>query len=224
VFRCAEINSSFRHEHRPATYARWAASTPPDFRFSVKLPSEITHVAKLERAVAPLDRFLDTIAPLGDRLGPLLVQLPGSLEFSARTASTFFAALRRRVAGPVVCEPRHPSWFAADAEQVLVRHRVGRVAADPLRAPGADRPGGWLGDEPTRAVAYFRWHGAPRVYWSSYPQETIERWAAEVTTLARRCECWCVFDNTASGAAAGDALRLQEALARIAPHDRPRSA
>jgi uncharacterized protein YecE (DUF72 family) len=220
VLSCAEINSSFRNDHRPSTYARWAAATPPGFRFSVKLPSRITHQRKLVDVAGPLDDFLGAAGALGDRFGPLLVQLPGSLAFTPRLASTFFSVLRRRFAGPVVCEPRHASWFTEPAAaRILERHKIGRVGADPARAQGGERPGGWLADG---SVAYFRWHGAPRVYWSSYAPERIAFWAAEIEKLATRHECWCIFDNTASGAAAGDALALLERLAigRRAPDAR----
>jgi uncharacterized protein YecE (DUF72 family) len=208
IFNCAEINSSFRHAHRPATYARWAAATPPGFRFSVKLPEEITHRRRLAGVVEPLARFLDEAGALGDRLGPLLVQLPGSLALDPRVAQTFFAVLRRRFDGPVVCEPRHASWFGATAEALLARHRIGRVAADPARVPSAAQPGGWLGDAEARGVAYFRWHGSPRVYRSSYDDERIAGWAAEIREWHARADCWCVFDNTTSGAATPNALSL----------------
>ncbi|MEP7057871.1 MAG: DUF72 domain-containing protein [Caldimonas sp.] len=214
ALRCTEINSSFRREHRAATYARWAAATPPGFRFAVKLPHRITHEGRLERVVAPLERFLDAVGELGDRLGPLLVQLPPSLACAPRIASTFFGVLRRRFDGAVVCEPRDASWFDDAAERMLIRYRIGRVAADPARVPAAARPGGWLGDSSKRGVAYFRWHGSPRVYWSSYGAERIGQWAADVQDCAERSDCWCIFDNTASGAAAPNALELVAELAR----------
>src|SRR4051812_37700427 len=78
VLSGSEINSTFKHEHRTSTYARWAATTPPGFRFAVKLPHGITHARRLVGSVDLLERFLGDIAALGDRLGPLLVQLPAS--------------------------------------------------------------------------------------------------------------------------------------------------
>ena len=213
VLPCAEINSSSRQHHQPSTYARWAAAMPPGFRFSAKLPAEITHVRRLADVVQPLERFLGEVTELGDRLGPLLVQLPGSLALDLRTANTFFAVLRRRFHGAVVCEPRHASWFEKPADALYLRHRIGRVAADPARVPAAAASGGWLGDATQRGVAYVRWHGAPRIYWSDYPPERLAQWAAEVAAWSARCECWCIFDNTASGAAAPNALDFQELLA-----------
>ena len=81
IFRCAEVNSSFHRPHAAATYARWAASTPDHFRFAVKVPRTITHDHQLRRVRVLLERFLRETDGLGRKRGPLLVQLPPSLEF-----------------------------------------------------------------------------------------------------------------------------------------------
>lgn len=201
-----EINSSFYRPHRPATYVRWAAATPPGFRFAVKMPKAITHGKRLHDISAELERFLAECGQLGDRLGPLLVQLPPSLAFDPERAVRFWAGLRARHAGPVVCEPRHPSWFADPAERELDRWSVARVAADPPPCPGADQPGGWPG------LIYRRLHGSPQIYRSPYG---AERLAALAESLAAApAPAWCVFDNTADFAATGDALALDALLAR----------
>lgn len=83
-FDAVEINSSFYRPHRPSTYARWAASVPAGFRFSLKLPREITHTRRLVEVAEPLDRFLGEVAALGERLGPVLVQLPPKFRLRAR--------------------------------------------------------------------------------------------------------------------------------------------
>jgi uncharacterized protein YecE (DUF72 family) len=203
VLRCAEINSSFHRPHAAATYHKWAASTPQDFRFSVKLPRTITHDRHLRRARQPLEQFLEESAGLGEKRGPLLVQLPPSLSFDIRVAARFFGLLRERYDGAVVCEPRHVTWFRDAAEALLVRHRVARVAADPPPAPGADRPGGWHGH------IYFRLHGSPRKYWSRYDAKYITSMSAALAAVPPATETWCVFDNTASGAALDNAMDLQ---------------
>jgi uncharacterized protein YecE (DUF72 family) len=136
----------------------------------------------------------------------VLVQLPPSLEFQSRAATAFFTLLRQRYHGAVVCEPRHESWFSPSAEALLIRHEVARVAADPERVPGADRPGGWKG------VIYYRLHGSPRTYWSKYEAIYIERLAAALQSVPRSVDAWCVFDNTASGAALENARELQSLL------------
>src|SRR5215211_5544964 len=93
VMNCAEIDSSFHRPHAAAVYEKWASSTADSFRFSVKVPRTITHDAQLKACRPLLDRFLAEIAGLGTRLGPLLVQLPPSLEFNVRQARTFFTLL-----------------------------------------------------------------------------------------------------------------------------------
>ena len=202
-FPVVEINSSFHRAHRPGTYARWAAETPPGFRFAAKLPKTITHQLLLAAADEALDAFLGEAAGLGEKLAVLLVQLPPSFAFDAAVAAPLFAGLAARTAVSVVCEPRHPSWFDAEADALLASLRVARVAADPARVPAAAEPGGW------RGMAYYRLHGSPRMYYSSYPPETLRALADRLRGDAGGGrEAWCIFDNTASGAAAANALEL----------------
>jgi len=202
VLRGSEINSSFHRPHAPATYARWAMSAPAWFRFAVKVPRTITHDHKLRATRPLLERFLEESAALGDKRGPLLLQLPPSFAFDRRVAARFFDLLRSRFAGGVVCEPRHPTWFAAGAETLLLEHHIARVAADPAPAPGAGAPGGWPG------LVYYRLHGAPRKYWSPYDADSLARLAQAVRPTVSRADAWIVFDNTASGAALENALDL----------------
>ena len=153
----------------------------------------------------PLRQFLADCSALGDRRGPLLVQLPPSLAFDRRVARTFFDLLRREHGGPVACEPRHPTWFSAVADALLVDYRVARVAADPACVPAAAIPGGWPG------LVYYRLHGSPRTYWSAYEDDALDRIAADVRAFHGRrddADVWCIFDNTAGGAAAGNALAV----------------
>ncbi|HYF07978.1 MAG TPA: DUF72 domain-containing protein [Acetobacteraceae bacterium] len=202
-FSAVEINSSFYRPHRPATYARWAASVPSHFRFAVKAPREITHERRLADAAEPLERFLSEVAALGDCFGPLLVQLPPSLRFDEQVGHAFFNALRHRFAGEVVCEPRHASWFADAADDVLRTFRVGRVAADPAPVPAAARPGGWPG------IVYVRLHGSPKMYYSPYSSEQLDSTADLLREAAAEGrQAWCIFDNTALGEATGNALDL----------------
>jgi uncharacterized protein YecE (DUF72 family) len=208
VFNGTEINSSFHRRHRTATYLRWAASVPGHFRFSVKMPKLITHERRLIAADDALHAFLDDAAALGDRLGCVLIQLPPSFAFVPADVEPFFQALRKRYGANVAVEPRHASWFAADASELLVRYRVARVAADPARVPEAAEPGGWKG------LAYWRLHGSPQVYRSPYPDTQLAALAGKIRAVEHSTHSvWCIFDNTASGAAAANALTLQALVA-----------
>jgi uncharacterized protein YecE (DUF72 family) len=195
-----EINSSFYRPHTPATYARWAASVPDGFRFAVKLPRAVTHEARLVGTEELIGRFLGEVRGLGDRLGVLLVQLPPSLAFDRQPVAAFFDDLKGRHGGLVACEPRHPSWFGDEADDLLRTLRVARVAADPAVVPRAALPGGWPG------LGYWRLHGSPQMYYSSYPPAELDRVAGALAGVPG--EAWCIFDNTAAGAAAGQALDL----------------
>ena len=206
VLNGTEINSSFYKPHAAKTYARWSASTPDDFRFSVKVPREITHDRRLVDVVPALDRFLDETAGLGEKRGPLLAQFPPSFAFDADLVERFLDDLRDRFDGLVACEPRHPSWMTATVDGLLRRRRVARVAADPPRTGEDDRPGGWPG------LVYYRWHGSPRVYWSRYDHAQVDALAAALYMVPDDAETWCVFDNTAAGAGCENALELRARL------------
>jgi uncharacterized protein YecE (DUF72 family) len=204
-FSCVEINSSFYRAHQSATYARWRDETPGTFRFSVKMPRSITHESQLKRCANEVSRFYEGIMELQPKLAAVLIQLPPSLEFNARTVRVFFKTVPRLRGTKIVCEPRHPSWFSTAAENALRDAGVSRVAADPARSPGAEVPGG------AKRFAYFRWHGSPRLYYSKYSQTQLAAFAAAVVS-AKAADAWCVFDNTARHAAWDDALEFMAAL------------
>ena len=174
---------------------------PDDFAFAVKLPKAITHEARLIAVAEPLDRFLEGTGGLGPKRGPILIQLPPSLAFDASIADDFFALVRDRTANDLVCEPRHESWFAAEANALLVRYRVARVAADPAPVAGAGVPGGWAG------LRYTRLHGSPDMYRSSYDAETVTRHMLGATDAG--VVSWTIFDNTMTGAATLNALEMR---------------
>ena len=210
-FDTVEINSSFYRPHQKKTYARWAATVPPDFRFSVKLPKAITHDARLIDADEAIAKFSNEVAGLGDKLGGVLVQLAPSLGFQAEVAETFFGTLRRWTAAPVACEPRHPSWFTSDVDKLWLSYLITRAAADPACCPAASHVSG---EGPLR---YWRWHGSPRMYFSEYDDVVLKQLAAQLHLQAGAGRtAWCIFDNTALGHAATDAIRLRELCGAVA--------
>ena len=208
VLPAVEINSTFYRPHRASTFERWAASVPRAFRFSVKVPRAITHDQRLAGSAKLLKAFLADLAPLGSRLGCLLVQLAPSHEFDARIARSFFTSLREQFDGGIAIEPRHTSWVGSATDRLLNNFEVARVAADPPRAGGDGEPAGW------RGLAYFRLHGSPRIYYSSYEDGDLDTLAGRLHSLHRaRIPTWCIFDNTTLGAATSNALSLVERLA-----------
>ena len=204
IFPCAEINSSFHRPHRESTWAKWADAVPENFRFAVKVPRTITHEGQLLATTKPLLlEFLQQSSALGARRGPLLLQCPPKLELNPRTATPFFKMFRKHYEGPAAFEPRHASWFTAAANALLQDFRIARVAADPALNPEAAHPAGHA------ALIYYRLHGSPRRYYSSYAPEYLQQLSAALRFHAENSETWCIFDNTASGAALGNLIDIQ---------------
>lgn len=195
VFTGVEINSTFYRRHRPDTFARWAASVPDDFRFAAKMPKEITHIRRLEAIDDALALFLEDVSNLGGKLGPLLCQLPPNLAFDRNVAEPALALMRKRHAGEIVIEPRHSTWASEEVLKLLESLKIERVLADP--------PVIWDSSDFAQPPRYVRLHGKPKIYYSAYAEEEIRDFHALVAA-----DGWCVFDNTASGAATENALGM----------------
>ena len=220
VFTAVEINTSFYRPHRFATYERWSASVPDQFRFAAKVPKLMTHELRLTGCRKEIEAFSGAVRGLRHKLGALLVQLPPSLAFDEAVARDFFQLLRAELAARIVCEPRNPGWFTAAADGVFSDLLVTRVSADP-------QPSGCKMLDPRPAnFEYLRLHGAPQMYYSSYAAAHLKSLAAAIAARPPAHEIWCIFDNTASGAAWSNAAALQALLGELlsATHcgDRPR--
>ncbi len=201
TFSCVEINSSFYRPHRAATWAKWVQETPSYFRFSIKAPKTITHEEKLLNTAHLLEAFFEQIMPMGEKIGPILFQLPPSLSFNLAVAEDFLSLLRKLYKGEVALEPRHATWFTASVNTLFEKLAIARVAADPPKGdPAAAEPGG-----DTR-LAYYRLHGAPKIYYSNYNEDIL---TALASRIKERDNVWVVFDNTALSHAYSNALRLQ---------------
>jgi uncharacterized protein YecE (DUF72 family) len=197
VFDGVEVNSTFYRRHKTSTFMRWASSVPDRFRFAVKIPKEITHTRAMKDIAEPFDTFIEDIAPLGKKRGPLLCQLPPSLAFDAEVLEQAFKIMRNTDNGPIIMESRHKSWASAEALNLLENYGVDRVLADPAPV--------WQAKDFGRIPRYVRLHGKPKIYYSSYTDEEIKSFSKLLAP-----DSWCVFDNTASGAAVENALTMLE--------------
>ncbi|QGQ17997.1 DUF72 domain-containing protein [Cellulomonas sp. JZ18] len=199
--RSVEINGSFYSLQRPDSYRAWRAETPDDFVFSVKGPRFVTHMKKLAGVETPLANFFASgVLALGDRMGPLLWQLPPNLGFDADRLARFFDLLPRSTAAAARLAEQHddkvPEGRAlteTDADRPLrhvleVRHGTFVTPAFPalLRAHDvglvvADTAGRWPHlEDLTSDVVYVRLHGESELYVSGYDDDSLDRWAAKV--------------------------------------------
>ena len=226
-----EINGSFYSLQRAARYAAWRDAVPDDFVFAVKGGRFITHLKKLVDVEGALANFFASgVLALGDKLGPVLWQLPESLAFDREKLAAFFDLLPRttddaarlaqghdaRVKDPLVkslhdARVRHAlefrsSSFVPDVVPLLKEHDIACVLADTA--------GRWpMVEEDTSDFRYVRLHGDRELYASGYDDTSLDAWAA-------KCRGWSAngqdvhvyFDNDAKGHAPHDAVRL---LARL---------
>jgi uncharacterized protein YecE (DUF72 family) len=211
LFNATEINSSFYRPHRFETYQRWGASVPDHFRFAVKVPKRFTHERRLIVDADEILAFMTCVRGLGDKFGALLVQLPPSGLLDEMAARVFFGALTRETLALIVCEARHPSWFTPDANQLLDELHVVRVTADPMPRGCEFSPSNNI------RSTYLRLHGSPHIYYSPYAFTYLEQLSSLLGRANPIDETWCIFDNTAAGAAWSDAQTLQRLL-----HNQPR--
>lgn len=206
TFNAVELNRTFYALPRVPTVHKWVECVPESFRFSLKLSKKITHELKFHQAIPALKEFISLAHEFGEKLGPVLVQTPPSLEASDHVLD-FLEQFRELFDHPIVMEPRHPSWTNDTVDGRLRELRIARVAADPAKVPHLAKPGG------DRSIAYFRLHGTPRIYWSAYTDEVLMEWAGLVKEQLNTSEdVWVIFDNTARDAAVPNALKMQELL------------
>ena len=236
-FPTVELNGSFYALQRPASYLRWREQTPDGFIFAVKGPRFITHMKRLRDVRTPLATFLASgVLALGDRLGPVLWQLPSATTFDASTLAPFLALLPRSTAGAARLATEHggtlraPAWTDVDADRPLrhaleARHAsfADPAALDLLRAHGvalavSDGAGHWpVLDAATSDLVYVRLHGDEELYTSGYRPHVLDAWADRVRGWhAAGRDVVVYLDNDVHAHAPADARALMERLPDLA--------
>lgn len=210
-FGAVEVNASFYHEIRPATYAAWRDETPEAFRFCVKAHRYLTHVKRLAFPPESLERQRRNLRALGSKLSVVLWQLPSSLPWEKRRLEDFLAAIDCWGEARHAVEFRHASWFRDDVAELLASHRVANCLSD-----AADWP---MWEAATAELIYVRLHGHTRTYVSRYAPRALDAWAARIAAwLGEGRTVHVYFDNTDAGAAPQDALALAARLVNAAQH------
>ena len=158
-FSTVEIDSTFYGTPRRSTVQRWRELAPRGFRFAAKFPREITHEKNLVSCRREAEAFVRTMEGLGDKLGPLLLQLPP--DFSVEGRDVLRSFLDELPGGPrYAVEVRHRSWVGSDLPDVLRERRVALPLVDYPRMPRLD--------EATAPFAYIRWLGDRREFPSGH--------------------------------------------------------
>jgi uncharacterized protein YecE (DUF72 family) len=156
----------------------------------------IGNVRRLVDGEEGLARLVDSTVPLGDRRGPMLLQLPSALPPDPGRLSEFLDACPEPLR--VAVEFRDPAWFMPEVEKVLRRHDAALVWSD---YPGVESPP-W----DTAPFLYVRRHGTEGRFAGRYEEATLEALAATLGALGK--DAYCYFNNDADGAAPSDARTL----------------
>jgi uncharacterized protein YecE (DUF72 family) len=206
-FTAVEINGTAYRTPDSATVRRWRETMPPGFIAALKLSHGVTHFHRLRETGALLEDFVISARLLGERLGPLLAQLPPGFAPDHACLRDFLAEARAVMADPswpLVIEFRHPGWIDERTAEILTQAHATWCVADMPVCP-VTRPPSDLG------VLYLRRHGTAGKYCGSYSDEALLADARLLCAWSgRNADAFAFFNNTADGAAIRDARRLQE--------------
>jgi uncharacterized protein YecE (DUF72 family) len=202
-FPTVELNNSFYRLPSEAAFANWYGSSPPDFTFAVKVSRYITHIKRLKNSEEAVDNFIQRARILGEKLGPLLYQLPPNMHRNDETLASFLSCLPQGFKH--VIEFRHQSWLEEEVFEILRQHHAGLCVFDmpdftcPLLA--------------TADFAYIRFHGSEGLYSSCYSDEELASWAKRIADLATNLDSvYIYFNNDVEGFALRNAETIKQFL------------
>jgi uncharacterized protein YecE (DUF72 family) len=202
-FRSVEINGSFYHLPAKETLKLWHDETPKNFLFSAKGSRYITHMKKLKNPQQSVGAFLRRIRILGDKLGPILFQLPPRWHFNSERLANFLNALSKEFR--YAFEFRDQSWLNDEAYELLSKHDAALCIYD---------FDGFLSPKRTTTdLVYMRLHGPNGPYQGDYDHKSLSSWAGALNLWAdERRTGYCYFDNDEQGYAVRNAGQLQSML------------
>ena len=195
-----EINNSFYRLPQKKTFEQWRDTVPDGFLFAVKASRFITHMKKLKDPETALATFMERISGLGEKLGPILFQLPPYWRLNLERLEAFLSALPDGYR--YAFEFRDPTWFHPTVYQALAKHRAAFCIYE---LAGLKSP-----IELTSDFTYLRLHGPGDAYSGNYPTETLKQWADTFYDWTKAgTEVYCYFDNDELGYAAQNAAELR---------------
>jgi uncharacterized protein YecE (DUF72 family) len=218
-FDTVELNNAFYRLPERATFEAWRERTPPGFVMTVKASRYLTHIKRLKEPAEPVERLMGRADALGDRLGPVLLQLPPNLKAApdllAETLRCFPPGTR------VAVEPRHESWWTSAVRTILERHNAALCWADRHSRPITPlwRTADW---------GYLRLHEGRAKPWPNYGRAALRTWAERLAaTWPDSADVYVYFNNDPGGAAVTNAVTFAEAcrnLGRTTSRTPPRIA
>jgi uncharacterized protein YecE (DUF72 family) len=200
-FTCVEINNSFYMLPKEETFASWRERTPDDLHFVVKASRFITHIKRLKDTQESVRRFMEHARHLGDKLGPILLQLPPNLHKDAdnleRTISHFGDE-------KLTVEFRHDSWYDDEISELLKSHDIPLTLADREESP--IQP--WW---KTSKWGYIRFHHGMREPWPCYTRDGLRMWVDKIGEFwGKRGTVYVFFNNDPKCCALDDAITFAE--------------
>jgi uncharacterized protein YecE (DUF72 family) len=205
-FDTVEINSSFYRLPKPDTFKKWRDQAPDGFYYAVKANRFITQAKKLLDCEEPLERMMSAMRHLGERLGPILYQLPPSFGINLERLESFLKILPKDVTN--VFEFRNKSWYVPETYELLDRYGASLCLHD-MTGSATERVA-------VGPVSYIRFHGGEGKYWGRYSDEGLLSWADWIVEVARRCgSSWCYFNNDMFGHALDDAQTLRSMVRQM---------
>jgi uncharacterized protein YecE (DUF72 family) len=195
-FATVELNNSFYRLPARASFERWRDETPSDFVFAVKASRYLTHVRRLRDPEQPVATLMDRVRGLGDKLGPVLVQLPPTMKAEPERLDATLACFPDDIR--VAVELRDRSWFTDDVRDILLRRRAALCLAD---SPSIATPY-WR----TAAWGFVRFHWGDGDPQPCYRASVLDAWARRIAELwPSRDHVYAYFNNDGRGCALRDA-------------------
>lgn len=206
-FATVEVNNAFYRLPERKTFEQWRARTPDDFCVAVKMSRFLTHIRRLRTPDEPVARFLDRAAGLGDRLGPVLLQLPPNLPADTAALDATLALFPQSVR--VAVEPRHPTWWTDETRRVLTDRNAALCWADRRSRPVTPQ---WR----TANWGYLRLHEGRAAQWPRYGRAALRSWADRISAAFAPVEqVYVYFNNDPGSAAILDAAAFAAAVRRL---------
>ncbi|KAB2349630.1 DUF72 domain-containing protein [Actinomadura rudentiformis] len=199
-FTTVENNNAFYRLPKRETFESWRDRTPDGFVMAVKASRFLTHMKRLREPEEPVARLMSVAEGLGPKLGPILLQLPPTLQAEPERLAACLRCFPDRIR--VAVEPRHPSWWSDEVRSVLERHRAALCWADRHSRPLTPlwRTTDWL---------YVRFHEGAAQPWPTYGDQALATWVSRINE-AEYDEAYVYFNNDPTGAAVRNAVRFAE--------------